>query len=543
MNQQLFYNGNIITMTKENTSAMIIQDGIIQAVGSEQSLQSLITDQTIKIDLKGKCILPAFIDAHSHITSFAQTLCIAPLNGVRNSDEIIQRLRHYKIEHQLSDEDWIVGFGYDHTQLEEGCHPTKNVLDQVSITNPIVITHASGHMGVLNSKALNLVGITSQTTDPSGGRIGRLTHSQEPNGYLEENAFSNATKNQTLVSKSQWIQAIQKAQDIYLSYGITTAQEGLMNEENLAILKTMADQNQLKIDIVGFVDIKNHASLIKRYPEYNHQYVHHLKIGGYKLFLDGSPQGKTAWMLEPYVGEKNYCGYPIYQDNEVEQFITKSLEEGMQLLTHCNGDAAARQLVQCFDHVVNTHSFQNTYRPVMIHAQVVQEKELKEMKKLGMIPSFFVAHTYYWGDVHLKNLGEQRAKRISPARTADRLGLIYTFHQDTPVILPNMFETVDCAVNRQTKNGICLDSNEDSTTQRLDVIDALKAVTINAAYQYFEEKEKGSLVVGKKADFIIVDQNPFTIEDQIKNGKLKNICVLQTYKDGICLYKREKEEL
>ncbi len=155
MNQQLFYNGNIITMTKENASAMIIQDGIIQAVGSEQSLQSLITDQTIKIDLKGKCILPAFIDAHSHITSFAQTLCIAPLNGVRNSDEIIQRLRHYKIEHQLSDEDWIVGFGYDHTQLEEGCHPTKNVLDQVSITNPIVITHASGHMGVLNSKALN----------------------------------------------------------------------------------------------------------------------------------------------------------------------------------------------------------------------------------------------------------------------------------------------------------------------------------------------------------------------------------------------------
>ena len=579
MNQQLFYNGTIITLTGENADAMLIQNGIIQAIGNIQELQKLITNQTIQTDLNGQCILPAFIDAHSHITSFAQTLCIASLSGVTCFDDIIQRLCDYKKEHQLSGDDWIVGFGYDHSHLKEGCHPTKNVLDQVSTTNPIVITHTSGHMGVMNSKALSLVNITNDTTDPSGGRIGRNPHSSEPNGYLEENAFSNATKNQTLVTETQWIQAIKKAQDIYLSYGITTAQEGLLNEENLAILKTMADQKQLKIDIVGFVDIKNYPHLIEKNKEHLHHYVHHLKIGGYKLFLDGSPQGKTAWMLEPYEGEDNYRGYPIYTDDEVESFITKSLEEGMQLLTHCNGDAAAKQLVQCFDQVVKTHNFSNTYRPVMIHAQTVQERELKNMKHLHMIPSFFVAHTYYWGDIHLKNLGKKRTMRISPARTAKDLGLMYTFHQDTPVILPNMFETISCAVNRKTKNGVFLDCNEDGTTECIDVLDALKAVTINAAYQYFEEKEKGSLEVGKVADFIIVNHNPFDtkefdkkenteknvrsneinfkesnrtdkfkkVRDDMNNKNIKktniiqdtqNIEILKTYKDGICLYEK-----
>ncbi|MGO0862293.1 amidohydrolase family protein, partial [Clostridioides difficile] len=191
------------------------------------------------------------------------------------------------------------------------------------------------------------------------------------------------------------------------------------------------------------------------------KYVNRFKIGGYKIFLDGSPQGKTAWLTKPYENsEDGYCGYPIYKDEEVEKFINISVEEKMQLLTHCNGDAAADQLINSFEKVIKEKNIKDDMRPVMIHAQTVREDQVDEMKKINMIPSYFVAHTYYWGDIHIKNLGESRAFKISPLKTTIEKGLIYTLHQDTPVIAPNMLETIWCAVNRITKKGVLIGENE-----------------------------------------------------------------------------------
>ena len=159
----------------------------------------------------------------------------------------------------------------------------------------------------------------------------------------------------------------------------------------------------------------------------------------------------------------------------------------------------------------------------MIHAQLVGRDQLPRLKALGMIPSFFVAHVYHWGEVHVKNFGLERAEHISPAGTACALGIPFTFHQDSPVIRPNMMETVWCAVNRRTKTGRLLGEEE-----RISTLEALKAVTVYAAYQYFEEDRKGSLAVGKAADFVILGQDPLTADPMA----LRDIPVLETIKDG-----------
>lgn len=529
MSSTIYYNGPILTMENDHqVEAIFVENGCIQGVGTKDEVFKSKTDQTKVVDLQGKTLMPAFIDSHSHITSFANTLMVLALQGVTSFEAIQEAIVAYKDKKQLKKGDWIMGFGYDHNFLTEQAHPTKALLDAVLPENPIIITHESGHMGVLNSEALKALGIDSTTKDPEGGHIGRLDGSQEPNGYIEEKALMNAVMHIPRPSFHEVIQAMHEAQEIYLSYGITTCQDGYTKVEEFGLLDALAKQGLLKMDVISYVDLKDHESLLKNNPHYVNQYKNHYKIGGYKLFLDGSPQGRTAWMCEPYEqSEDGYKGYPIYQTDVLKPMIEKSLQQGIQLISHCNGDAAAEQYISVFTECVNEGQYEQTNRPVMIHAQLVRPDQLKRMVAIEMIPSFFMAHTYYWGDIHLENFGPRRANLISPAKSALDLGIKYTFHQDTPVIKPNMLETVWCAVNRMTKKGIVLGPQE-----LLTPLQALKGVTIHAAHQYFEENQKGSIKVGKLADLVMLSDNPLTIDPM----HIKDIQVLQTIKEGIVLY-------
>ena len=249
------------------------------------------------------------------------------------------------------------------------------------------------------------------------------------------------------------------------------------------------------------------------------------------LFLDGSPQARTAWMLTPYLGEDTYYGYGTMKYEDVYNAIKEATKNNVQILAHCNGDAAAQQFIDAIKKVQEDGYDVKSLRPVMIHSQLLRIEQLEDVKKLGIIPSFFVAHVYHWGDVHINNFGFERASKISPTASALENGITFTFHQDSPVIEPNMMETIHCAVNRKTKSGVLLGENE-----RISVIEALKAVTINAAYQYFEEDKKGSIKVGKNADFVILDKNPLEVPIE----HLKDIKILETIKDGVTIYKRNK---
>ena len=526
MEKKIFYHGFIITMEEKEKSveSVLIEDGIIKAVGELKVVKELAKDAEL-IDLGGKTMLPSFIDCHSHIMQFARILCFTQLNTAKSFAEIKEIITK-KLKEEPENTGWLIGFGYDHNMLKEGEHPDKFLLDEIETKRPILLVHASGHMGCVNSKGLKLSNIEEGTPDPVGGKIGRVAKSKEPNGYLEESAFMAVAKHMGEI-KIDMEELFEKAQRIYLEYGITTAQDGFTREEEMKQLDKLNEKNVIKLDVVAFLDIKENRQVKDQYKNYCKRYNGHLKIGGYKLFLDGSPQGRTAWLTKPYEEqegqEKDYCGYPIYTDEQVKEFVAQAKQDEMQLLTHCNGDKAIDQLL-------NATKSPSKMRNVIIHAQTMRRDQLPVVKQLHMIPSYFVAHTFYWGDAHIKNLGMERASQISPIASTIRESIPYTFHQDTPVILPNMMETIWCAVNRRTRDGVLLGEEE-----CISVYDALKAVTVYGAYQYFEEQEKGTISVGKRGDFVVLSDNPF----EVPKEDLRKIQVEQTYKDGELVYQRK----
>lgn len=535
MPQILYYNGTILTMEEPFTQveAVLVEDGLVKMAGDMAELLKAAGRDAERIDLKGHTMIPAFIDSHSHITALAQTFGLQSLAEAKSFDDIIAELKAFRDRMKLAGGQWIMGYGYDHNFLKEKRHPDKFILDRYFPDNPVLLTHASGHMGVAGSMALKALGVDEDTKDPDGGMIGRVEGTMEPDGYLEETAFTLGCTAVPRPSLEQLEKQYALAEEAYLKNGITTMQDGITREMEWELLSSLASRKGLKADIVSYIDLKLNPEILKQQPEYRDNYNNHLKIGGYKIFLDGSPQGRTAWLREPYLGEEEYRGYPVYEDNEVEEFFLQALNAGAQLLVHGNGDQAAEQMINCYRSALekykNSGERGRIRNPVMIHAQMVRRDQLAHMRQLGISASFFTAHTYYWGDIHMKNLGMERAAKISPARTAIQEDVVYTFHQDAPVIMPDMIETLWCAVNRITRNGVVLGEDE-----RISPYEALKGITINGAVQYGEQDKKGTIEPGKYADLVILDRNPL----EIKRSDIKKIQVLETIKEGKTVYHR-----
>lgn len=525
--RRYFENGTVLTMeSREPQEALLVENGRITAVGKREAVAQFCDGTEERTDLDGRTLIPGFIDGHSHLTSVAQTFGMVNLTGVDSFAGISQRVKRYVEKHPVKPGKWLMGFGYDHNMLKEHRHPDSAFLDTVAKEYPLMLSHASFHMGAVNSKGLEILGITSNTPDPENGRIGRREDGKSPDGYLEEGAFMAAGESIPVPTMEELKAQIREAEQYYFSYGITTIQDGMTSPGGWSLLRAMAEEGSLTADVVAYGDIREYEGVPERYENYRG----HLRFGGFKLFLDGSPQGRTAWMLEPYLGgEKGYCGYPTHSDSTVCKFVQKAVDAGVQLLTHCNGDAAAEQLIGAFE---TAKGDCGSIRPVMIHAQLVREEQLERMAKLGMIASFFAAHVYHWGDVHIENFGAERAASISPMRTALEKGVVCDLHQDTPVIPPDMLETIWCAVNRKTRSGRILGAE-----YALTPYEALEAVTKSAAYAYFEEEEKGTLAPGKKADLVILEQNPLECSPE----ELRSIRVMETIKDGKTVFRREEE--
>lgn len=524
MNQTLYENGNILTMEDSPAQAVLVRDGRIAFAGDNRQARLLAGPDTHRVDLKGDTLMPAFIDAHSHFAGYAHSLLQVDLAGADSLAEMEERIRVFIEENALPAGEWVKAGGYDHNTLSPALHPAREWLDRVVPAHPVVLQHQSGHMGVFNTLALERLGVTVDTPDPSGGKIGR--EDGQLTGYMEENAFVEYLQRLPAPPAGALMDALDRAQQRYAAFGITTAQEGMLTSELAGLYAAYLDTGRLKLDVVGYMDMADNRHIKDILKRALNGYDRHFRIGGYKMFLDGSPQGRTAWLRQPYEGSSD-SGYPVLADEQVEQRLRTALSESRQILAHCNGDAAAAQYLRAYERVQGEYP-NSSIRPVMIHAQLVGQDQLPQLKKWGIIPSFFVAHVYYWGDVHIRNFGLQRASQISPAAAAGRQGIPYTFHQDAPVIQPDMLATVWCAVNRMTKAGVCLGAD-----QRVGVMDALRAVTLNAAYQYGEEEEKGSIRAGKRADLVRLDRNPLTTPPE----RLREIRVVETMKDGHILFR------
>ena len=506
--------------------AICIEDGKIVYVGSNEQALSYQDATSQVIDLQGQVMMPAFIDPHSHFFGVANALNECDLTEATCFDDIVNMLQKFMKEKQIPKGEWILGRNYDQNFLKEKAHPTKDVLDQVSKEHKVCITHVSNHMGCANTLALQAKQVTADMLDPAGGKIGRMPNSNEPSGYLEENAFLNLMHSAANPSAESIVKNVQEAQKIYASYGITTVQDGMVAQPLFDILSSVAKNNLLYLDVVGYADVVSCQHLIT--PQ-NCSYHNHFRLGGYKIFLDGSPQGCTAWMSKPYENQGDYCGYPIYTDEQLEEYARVAIRDHQQLLAHANGDQASEQFISAYERIHAQNPDSSLYHPVLVHCQLTRQDQLERMPALGMIPTFFVAHTYYWGDIHIQNFGQERGSLISSVKTAFDLGLPYTFHQDSPVVPCDMMKSVWCAVNRISRGG-----HEIGPSQRMDVYNALKAITIHGAIQYGEEKEKGSLEVGKQANLVLLSDNPLTMDSM----KLDQIQVMETIHQGNTVFKR-----
>jgi predicted amidohydrolase YtcJ len=537
----IFLGANIITVdpATEGAEAVAIRADRIIAVGDSTHVLGLRGEATRVIELGGQALLPGFIDSHGHVGNQARILAVAnlappPVGSVSDIARLQQSVRQYIAAREIPAGQWVLGFGYDDSLLAESRHPTRDDLDAVSTDHPILLMHISGHLGAVNSAALALLGINAETANPPGGVIRRRAGSNEPDGVLEEAAVITAYFALPQPGPEVSLQLLLAAQEFYASKGITTVQEGAATPQDMELLRAAASQQKLLLDFVAFAYWQADKAPMPALEGLG-QYSNRFKPAGIKLVLDGSPQGKTAYLSQPYSVPPHglpadYHGYPAYPAETVDRAVHEVLAQHIPLIAHANGDAAAEMLVNAVDKATGQLSVADA-RVVMIHAQTVRDDQLDRMAELGMIPSFFSAHTFFWGDWHRESvLGPLRADRISPTRSALDHGIPFTVHNDAPITPPDPIAMLWSTATRRTRSNDIL-----GPAQRVPVYEAIKALTINGAHQYFEESSKGSITPGKLADLVVLSANPLQTEPE----KLRELSVDATWSHGVEVFARE----
>jgi len=533
----IFTGGPILTIddAMPTAEAVAVRNGVIVAVGSLDAARAAVGRNARTVNLDGRTLLPGFFDPHGHVSMVGLQARYANLlpapDGEGNDIPALQRItRDWMNAHEqlVRDTQLVIGFGYDDSQLKEHRHPTGKELDAIADSVPILFMHQSGHLGVANSAALAAAGVTASTPDPDGGAFRREEGSQQPNGVMEETAlFAVMGALFTRLDLQANLEMIREGARFYSSFGYTTAQDGRSSTDTCRMIGMLAERGELPIDILSFPDILTSTDVMAT-PLYRKNYVGKYRIGGVKLTLDGSPQGKTAWLSQPYYippegKPASYRGYPAVTEQQALDAIELAFKNDWQIEVHANGDAAIDLLIGAVRDATNRHGAKDR-RPVLIHGQTTRMDQLDELKTLGIVPSLFPMHTFYWGDFHRDSvLGPRRAETISPCHSAIRRGMRFTTHHDAPVANPDSMRVLSATVTRRTRSGDILGADE---CVPVDI--ALKAMTLWAAWQHYEDDKKGSLTVGKLADMTILDADPMTID----RDKLAEIKVTSTWKEG-----------
>ena len=533
---KIWTGGPILTMNDAamRAEAVAVKDGKILAVGSKDDVLKTKGEKTEVIDLGGRALIPGFVDAHGHIfmggiQALSANMLAPPDGNVTDIASLQQTLREWMAANKtiVDEVKLVIGFGYDNSQLKELRHPTRDDLDAVSKDLAVVIVHQSGHLGSVNSKALEILGYTKDTPNPAGGVIQRRDDGKEPNGVLEETAlFPIVPKILKSVGPTGVKTLAKSGSELWTRYGYTTTQEGRSMPPIAEAMKAAAAEGAFKVDVVTYPDVLVDRDYIK--ANVSADYKNRFRVGGAKLTIDGSPQGFTAWRDRPYynpVGNYpiGYVGYAAATNQQVIDAIDWAFANDVQIITHANGEAAMDLLIGSIDKASAAHGNANR-RAVLIHGQFAREDQIDAFNRLNVIPSLFPMHTFYWGDWHRDHtVGPTLSNNISPTGWAVKRGMRFTSHHDAPVAFPDSMRVLDATVTRRSRSGDIIGPD-----QRVDVITALKSMTLWSAYQHFEEQSKGSIEVGKLADLVILSGDPTAIDPET----IDTLKVVETIKEG-----------
>ncbi len=538
--------GPILTMNDAamRAEAVAVSKGRIIAVGSAADVMKLKGAGTQIIDLKGQALLPGFYDSHGHVMggglqALTANLLAPPDGTVTDVPSLQAKLKEWLAanEKNVKAAGLIIGFGYDQSQMKELRHPTRADLDLVSKDIPIVLVHQSSHFGVLNSAALAKVGYTAATPDPSGGVIRRQEGGKEPDGVLEETAFHGAlAKLLPALGPAGFKTFARNGAKLWASYGFTTAQDGRATPGTVKLMREVADEGGFEIDIDAYSDVLINRDAVR--PMVSRDYKGHFRLAGYKLTIDGSPQGFTAWRDRPYyapVGNypAGYSGYAAATEKAVIDAIDWTYGQNVQIIVHSSGERASDLFISAVDAAAAKHGLGDR-RSTLIHGHFLREDQMDKMKQVGIVPSLFTMHTFYWGDWHRdQTVGPVLAENITPTGWAFARGMKFTVHHDAPVAFPDSMRILDATVTRRTRSGDII-----GPAQRVDVMTGLKALTLWGAYQGFEDKDKGSLEIGKLADMVVLSADPTKVDPET----IDQIKVMTTIKAGKTIYTRGPEK-
>jgi predicted amidohydrolase YtcJ len=514
--------------------AVLIKGEHIAAVGSTEEIMEQVDADTIVTRLQGKTMLPGFIEAHGHfpgsgLSAVAADVNSPPIGDVESIAQVLEKIR--ELASRTPEGEWVVAYGFDDTMIAEKRFVTVDELDRVSTKHPIFVMHISAHMGVVNRVALQEAGITEASPDPEGGEIvrdesGRLT------GLLKETAHDPLREMALDFSLRRGLAALRAAARDYMSKGVTTAQNGLTLSSQASVLMWASRIGLVPLRLVVWPEVSLARAIDD--GQVTLKQTDKFTVGAAKIISDGSIQGYTGYLSAPYFvlpedGSQDYRGYPTLPGDELADIVKDLHARGWQVAIHANGDAAIDAVIDAVAQAQRA-SPRDDPRHIVVHAQMTRNDQLESYRVLGLTPSFFPAHVYYWGDRHREIfLGPDRAARISPLKTATDEQVRYTIHLDTPVVPMDPLLLVWTAARRETSSGKVLGAEE-----RIDVMQALRAITIDAAWQLFQEDNRGSIEPGKLADLIVLSGDPLADPDA-----LRELAVEKTLIGGVIVFARQ----
>lgn len=523
-------NANIITVNnrRPRAEALAAKNGVFVAVGSTSEILELVGDGTRVIDAQGKTVVPGFIDAHCHPFSAAKTLITTHLsptdafNGsprkIKSITDIINALKE-RAETTPRGE-WVLGVRYDETRLEEQRHPTRWDLDKVSKDHPIHISHISGHIGVVNSKALELAGLTKESPDPDGGVFER-DETGELTGVLKENAefmFTSGIGGKppiiSLRSEDLGRKALRLVSEKYLSLGITGVGDAWTAPNGLKLYQTT--HIPLRVYVMM---IEDYFPLLKALGLRSGFGNNKLKIGPIKIVVDGAIAGRTAYLSRPYDGMPGYHGILVKKREELEGIVLEAHKAGYQLAIHANGDKAIEMVLNALEKALEEFPRDN-HRHRIEHCTVVNTEILRRIKKLGVVAVPFSTYIYEHGEKIGKYYGD-RVSMMFAHKSFLEHGIPVAGSTDNPCGPASPLLAIQTMVTRKSCTGEVL-----GPEQRISVEDAIKIWTLGSAYASFEEDIKGSIELGKLADFVILSNDPTkTLPASIKSIKVEKVVI------------------
>ncbi|MGB3726250.1 MAG: amidohydrolase [Glaciecola sp.] len=528
-----YINMNAYTLTSTGDlvqfDTMVVNNEIIAAVGNDAKLM-----QTMEtVDLKGANVLPGLIDAHGHILGLGANLLEVDLRGASSEEAAVKRVLEYVGAASNSDgakNDWIIGRGWNQVLWPSKSFPTKDSLDKVIKDRPVYLSRVDGHAGWVNSKALELAGITRDTMSPSGGEIVKDEYG-EPTGLLIDNAEYLINKVLPKASKQQYETQLNTALNHLVSLGITSAHDAGVSNSVRNFYIERAQANKLKVRIYAMLSATDPQLMHMLKQGHFEDANGLLSIRSVKAYGDGALGSRGAALLAPYSDAPDTSGLLVTAPETLPSLFNNVIGANFQLNFHAIGDKANRLALQQFAKTFVTFP-ENAARHRIEHAQVVALEDIPLFKEYGVIPSMQPTHATSDMNMAEDRVGKARLKGAYAWQTFLSQGTPIAFGSDFPVELANVFHGLHAAVTRQ--NAASEPSDGWISEERVSRVQALKGFTVDAAYAAFQENMIGSLEVGKRADFIITDKNYFSVDE----SEIRNINVLATYVNGQAVFTR-----